>query len=101
MHGKILRSSLKYYIRLGTSSSIGIGLDRCDFLNEYNISSGSQSARTNEEYGTTIRFFSHGGYKRGNIISSGVTIHTLPHLKCIGLVSVRSSLPCIGHKAYE
>jgi len=24
-----------------------------------------------------------------------VTIHTLPHLKCIRLVSVRSSLPCI------
>jgi len=25
-----------------------------------------------------------------------VTIHTLPHLKCIRLVSVRSTLPCIN-----
>jgi len=25
-----------------------------------------------------------------------VTIHTLPHLKCIRLASVRSSLPCIN-----
>jgi len=28
--------------------------------------------------------------------SNEVTIHTLPHLKCIRLVSVRSSLPCIN-----
>jgi len=26
----------------------------------------------------------------------GVTIYTLPHFKCIRLVSVRSSLPCIN-----